>query len=90
MVKWQILYLRTRYRSKLGWFFWFGPIHVTIRCNLAARNAASGLMIVHLVSTLPIAISPANQYLEGVLGISPCAPKKKISSFYVNPDQTLD
>ena len=32
--KWQILYLRTRYRSKLGWFFWFGPIHVTIRRNL--------------------------------------------------------
>ena len=30
-----ILDLRTRYRSKFGWFFWFGPIHVTIRRNLA-------------------------------------------------------
>ena len=28
------MYLRTRYRSKLGWFFWFGPIHVTRRRNL--------------------------------------------------------
>ena len=35
MGKWQILDLRTRYRSKLGWFFWFGLIHVTIRRNLA-------------------------------------------------------
>ena len=35
MEKWQILYLRTRYRSKLGWFFWFGSIHVTMRRNLA-------------------------------------------------------
>ena len=34
MRKWQILYLRTRYRSKLGWFFWFGPIHVMMRRNL--------------------------------------------------------
>ena len=34
MGKWEILYLRTRYRSKLGWFFWFGPIHVTICRNL--------------------------------------------------------
>ena len=34
MGKWQILYLRTRYRSKLGWFFWLGPIHMTIRRNL--------------------------------------------------------
>ena len=31
---WLKMYLRTRYRSKLGWFFWFGPIHVTIRRNL--------------------------------------------------------
>ena len=29
------MYLRYRYRSKLGWFFWFGPIHVTVRRNLA-------------------------------------------------------
>ena len=35
MGKWQMLYLRTRYRSKLGWFFKFGQIHVTIRHNLA-------------------------------------------------------
>ena len=28
------MYLRYRYRSKLGCFFWFGPIHVTIRRNL--------------------------------------------------------
>ena len=35
MGKWQMLYLRTRYRTKLGWFFWFGPIHLTIRRNLA-------------------------------------------------------
>ena len=34
MGKWQIMYLRTRYRSELGWFFWFGPIDVTIRRNL--------------------------------------------------------
>ena len=34
MGKWQIVYLRTRYRSKLGWFFWFSPIHVTIRRSL--------------------------------------------------------
>ena len=32
--KWKILYLLTRYRAKLGWFFWFGPIHVMIRRNL--------------------------------------------------------
>ena len=31
------VYLRTRYRSKLGWFFWFGPIHGTIRRNLATK-----------------------------------------------------
>ena len=37
MGKWQILYLRTRYRSKLGWLFWFGLIHVTICCNLKSR-----------------------------------------------------
>ena len=37
MGKWQILYLRTRYRSKLGWFFWFGPIHVTIHRNLLEK-----------------------------------------------------
>ena len=28
------MYLRTRYRSKLGCIFWFGPIHVTIHRNL--------------------------------------------------------
>ena len=28
------MYLRTRYRSTLGCFFWFGLIHVTIRRNL--------------------------------------------------------
>ena len=33
--KWQIVYLQTRYRSKLGWFFWFGLIHVRIHRNLA-------------------------------------------------------
>ena len=32
--KWQILYLRTRYRFKSGWFFWFGPIRMTICRNL--------------------------------------------------------
>ena len=32
---WLKMYLRTRYRSKLGWFFWFGLIHVTICSNLA-------------------------------------------------------
>ena len=37
MGKWHILYLRTRNRSKLGWFFWFGLIHVTIRRNLDIR-----------------------------------------------------
>ena len=35
---WLKMYLRTRYRSKLGWFFWFGPIHVTIHRNLADDN----------------------------------------------------
>ena len=34
---WLKMYLRTRYRYKLGWFFLFGPIQVTIRRNLA-RN----------------------------------------------------
>ena len=38
MVKWQIWYLWTRYRSKLGLFFWFGPIHVTIHRNLAKHT----------------------------------------------------
>ena len=32
------MYLRYRYRSRLGWFFWFGPIHVTIRRNLADNH----------------------------------------------------
>ena len=41
MGKWQILYLRTRYRSKLGSFFWFGPIHVTIRRNLGCQPDGS-------------------------------------------------
>ena len=41
MGKWQILYLRTGYRSKLGWFFWFGTIHVTIRRNLADGDWAA-------------------------------------------------
>ena len=31
---WLKMYLRYRYRSKLGWIFWFGPIHVAIRRNL--------------------------------------------------------
>ena len=34
MGKWQILYLRTRNISKLGWFFWFSPMHVMICRNL--------------------------------------------------------
>ena len=34
MGKLQILNLRTRYRSKLGWFFSFGLIHVMICRNL--------------------------------------------------------
>ena len=42
MRKWQILYLRTRYRSKLGWFFWFGPIHVTIHHNLDKQHRFCG------------------------------------------------
>ena len=33
--KCNILYLRTRYRSTLGWIFWFGLIYVTKRLNLA-------------------------------------------------------
>ena len=47
--KWQILYLQTRYRSKLGWFFWFGPIYVTIRRNLGSDE---GTLI--LLSTLSL------------------------------------
>ena len=31
------MYLQTRYRSKLGWFFWFGPIHLTVRRNLGCE-----------------------------------------------------
>ena len=31
---WLKMYLRTRYRSKLGCIFWFGPIHATIHRNL--------------------------------------------------------
>ena len=38
---WLKMYLRSRYRSKLGWFFWFGPIHVTIRRNLASLFAVA-------------------------------------------------
>ena len=38
MGKLQMLYLPTRCRSKLGWFFWFGPIHVTICRNLAIHK----------------------------------------------------
>ena len=40
---WLKMYLQTRYRSKLGWFFWFGPIHVTIRRNLGTNLQISDL-----------------------------------------------
>ena len=48
MGKWQILYLRTRHRSKLGCFFWFGPIHVTIRRNLGA-DLTSGVLVYSVI-----------------------------------------
>ena len=34
----QILYLRADKRYKMGWFFWFGPIHLAIHRNLASRQ----------------------------------------------------
>ena len=37
------MYLGYRYRSKLGWFFWFGPIHVTIRRNLDQAHRVQAL-----------------------------------------------
>ena len=43
MGKWQIVYLRNRYRSKLGWFFLFGPIHVSIRHNLEIELTILGI-----------------------------------------------
>ena len=45
MGKRQILYLQTRYRYKLGWFFWFGPIYVMIGRNLADGTPCKGLKI---------------------------------------------
>ena len=52
MGKWQILYLQTRYRSKLGWFFWFGPIHVTIRRNLADEHVLAAPLAVSVIAAV--------------------------------------
>ena len=41
---WLKMYLRTRYRSKLAWFSWFGTIHVTMRRNLANRHRGFGFV----------------------------------------------
>ena len=63
----KFLYLRTRYRSKLGWFFWFSPIHVMIRGNLARffppnvitvfqNDLATSQFLNHIVVTSTIGI----------------------------------
>ena len=54
---WLKMYLRTRYRSKLGWFFWFGPIHVTIRRNLAVWF---GELCVEILQTSPYSVECLN------------------------------
>ena len=38
----------------------------------AARRVAEGLMMAHLISTLPIVLNAPNQYIEGLLGIEHC------------------
>ena len=52
MGKWQILYLQTRYRSKLALLFWFGLIHVTIRRNLAYLLRFETLRLNNLIKKL--------------------------------------
>ena len=46
------MYLRYRYRSRLGWFFWFGPIHVTICRNLASANIHYRYRVNHHIADL--------------------------------------
>ena len=50
---WLKMYLRYRYRSKLGWIFWFGPIHVTIRRNLACYERKKVTNILHRAPHIP-------------------------------------
>ena len=48
-------------RSKLGWFFWFGPIHVTIRRNL-------GEMILLIFLAAFVAVDKGKKEIErGIL-----------------------
>ena len=56
-----MLYLRTRYRSRLGWFFWFGPIYMTIRRNLGygwrgISQCASDISSSFALFVIPVAI----------------------------------
>ena len=42
-----------------------------------AKSVAEGLMMAHLVSTLPIVLNAPNQYIEGLLGIGSEAATKQ-------------
>ena len=48
---WLKMYFRYRYRYKLAWFFWFGPIHVTIRRNLADEDSSLAI-ITHMAKDM--------------------------------------
>ena len=43
-----------------------------------AKSVAEGLMMAHLVSTLPIVLNAPNQYIEGLLGIGSKQPRRSV------------